>query len=43
MTGEDEWQRRRAWLPTKVDGRWVWLKRFEERGYKVFVERRAAP
>jgi hypothetical protein len=40
MNGEIGWQRRRAWLPIKLEGRWVWLRHFDERGYKVFVERR---
>lgn len=37
---DENWQRRRAWFPVKIEGRWLWLRRFEERGYKVFVERR---
>ncbi len=43
MTDQTEWHRRRAWLPIRIEGRWLWLTQFEERGYKVFVERRLAP
>jgi len=37
---ENGWQHKFAWFPTLVDGRWIWLCAYCERGHKVFVERR---
>lgn len=38
---DGEWKRRFAWLPVKVENRWIWFRFFYERGYKVFVERKS--
>lgn len=43
MNTAGDWVRRRAWVPMRISGRWLWLTRFEERGHKVFVERRPLP
>lgn len=29
-----DWQRKYAWIPRRVEGRWIWLRWYEERmGY----------